>query len=231
MIDPAESTSGESAVGAPRKGSKRGLTGAMAMLRAAPPWAVTWLGIVALIIAIVLSVFAHRPGSVLQGYDIQAAILTITAVSLFFTAQVTREATNYQRDRDIRERRERRQALAEAMIVELTELRGQAEHWNDRAMKRELTFVVEYPVLTHALESAALFKLTAVRGLTRTLHQLAELRATVTNVREVMGLREPEDDDARKELADAVETVVRSTVTDIRLLMVALAHERDGRLD
>jgi hypothetical protein len=98
-------------------------------------------------------------------------------------------------------------------------------------MKRELTFVVEYPVLTHALESAELFNLVAVRGLTRTLHQLAELRSTVTNAREVMSAREPADDEARKELADAVETVVRSTVTDIRLLMVALAHERDGRLD
>jgi hypothetical protein len=231
MADAAETPSGESVAGAPRRGATRGLASAMASLRAAPPWAITWLGIVALIIAIVLSVFAHRPGSALKGYDIQAAILTITAVSLFFTAQVTREATNYQRDRDFRERRERRQALAEAMIVELTELRGQAEHWNDRAMKRELTFVVEYPVLTHALESAELFNLIAVRGLTRTLHQLAELRSTVTNAREVMGAQELADDEARKELADAVETVVRSTVTDIRLLMVALAHERDGRLD
>jgi hypothetical protein len=231
MADAAETSSGESIAVAPRRGAGRGLTGAMASLRAAPPWAITWLGIVALVIAIVLSVVAHRPGSALKGYDIQAAILTITAVSLFFTAQVTREATNYQRDRDIRERRERRQALAEAMMVELTELRGQAEHWNDRAMKRELTFVVEYPVLTHALESAALFNLVAVRGLTRTLHQLAELRSTVTNVREVMSAGESVDDEARKELGDAVETVVRSTVTDIRLLMVALAHERDGRAD
>jgi hypothetical protein len=231
MADAAETPSGESVAGAPGRGVTRGLTGAMASLRAAPPWAITWLGIVALVIAIVLSVLAHRPSSPLKGYDIQAAILTITAVSLFFTAQVTREATNYQRDRDFRERRERRQALAEAMIVELTELRGQAEHWNDRAMKRELTFVVEYPVLAHALESAALFNLVAVRGLTRTLHQLAELRSTVINVREVMGAPESADDETRKELADAVETAVRSTVTDIRLLMVALAHERDGRSD
>jgi hypothetical protein len=220
--DPADASRGRSG---------RRPTGPMASLRAAPPWAITWLGIVALLVAILLSVLAHRPGSPLKGYDIQAAVLMITAVSLFFTAQVTRESTDYQRERDIRERRERRQALAEAMIVELTELRGQAENWNDRAMKRELTFVVEYPVLTHALESASLFKLEAVRGLTRTLHQLAELRATVTNAREVMSLREPVDDEGRKELADAVETVVRSTINDIRLLVVALAHERDDRVD
>lgn len=209
--------------------SGHGHRGPIETLRAAPPWVITWLGIVALLVAIGMSVLARQPGSPLRGYDIQAAILTITAVSLFFTAQVTREATDYQRERDMRERRERRQALAEAMIVELTELRGQAEGWNDRAMKRELTFVVEYPVLTHALESASLFNLAAVRGLTRTLHQLAELRATVTNVREVMNLREPADDEARKDLADAVETVVRLTVNDIRLLMVALAEERDNR--
>ena len=99
-------------------------------------------------------------------------------------------------------------------------------------MKRELTFVVEYPVLTHALESASLFRLDAVRGLTKTLHQLAELRSTATNAREVMSLRESIDEEARKELADAVQrTVVRSTVNDIRLLMVVLTHERDGRLD
>ncbi len=231
MADTAETSPGDS-IDAPRGGRPgRRPAGPIASLRAAPPWAITWLGIVALIVAISLSVLAHQPGSPLKGYDIQAAILTITAVSLFFTAQVTREATEYQRERDIRERRERRQALAEAMIVELTELRGQAEHWNDRAMKRELTFVVEYPVLTHALESASLFKLEAVRGLTRTLHQLAELRSTVTNVREVMSLREPADEEARKDLADAVETVVRSTINDIRLLMVALVHERDGRVD
>jgi hypothetical protein len=210
--------------------SGHGHKGPIESLRAAPPWVITWLGIVALLVAIGLSVLARAPGSPLKGYDIQAAILAITAVSLFFTAQVTREATDYQRERDKRERRERRQALAEAMIVELTELRGQAEGWNDRAMKRELTFVVEYPVLTHALESASLFNLSAVRGLTRTLHQLAELRATVTNVREVMNLRES-DDDARKDLADAVETVVRLTVNDIRLLMVALTEERDSRVD
>jgi hypothetical protein len=63
---------------------------------------------------VVLSAIAYRPGTILEDYDLQAAILAVTAVSLFAAAQFTREATNESRAPFAGQHSEREAARIEA---------------------------------------------------------------------------------------------------------------------
>ena len=78
------------------------------------PSTITLAGAGCIAIALAVSAIPYGPGSILADYDLQAAILAITAVSLFVTAQFAREATNESRSQFEKQQDERESRRIEA---------------------------------------------------------------------------------------------------------------------
>jgi hypothetical protein len=146
------------------------------------PSAITWLGGTAVAVVVGLSAFAYRPGSILEDYDLQAAILAVTAVSLFVTAQFTRAATNESRTQFDAQHQERerghietRGRLSLMLAVECAEI----NHICEEAYRTVLAAPRTTPHRTWDIPTPVFNSVTAQIG---ALNQAAEIVALYSGV-------------------------------------------------
>jgi hypothetical protein len=144
------------------------------------PLAVTWGATAFVAFAVCISAIPYWHHPHLRNYDLEAAVLAITAVALFWTAYFTRDATQDAGAREATQAKRRRLALAEAMETELVAL-VPVVHAFRAGSQTAWVSAFDHPVLDKGLDSAELFQLATVRNLAATIAALATLRGAVNS--------------------------------------------------